>query len=83
MNKILIATDGSPSADEAVEFGVELGVEHAAELIVVHVAPAVDVVPALGVLPVNSALPHELTAADRSPLQEAPEAIALGRLGHG
>ena len=39
MKKILIATDGSPSSAEAVEFGVELAEEHEAAVIFVHVAP--------------------------------------------
>ena len=28
MNRILVATDGSESAAEAVEFGIELAAEH-------------------------------------------------------
>ena len=48
MNKILVATDGSDSAAEAVEFGIELAAEHEAELILVHVVPALDIVPASG-----------------------------------
>ncbi len=37
MDKILIATDGSPSAREAVRFGVALAREHQAEVTFVHV----------------------------------------------
>ena len=48
MKRILVATDGSPSAMEAVAFGVELAAEHASELMFVHVVPLVDVVPATG-----------------------------------
>ena len=44
MKSILVATDGSPSATEAVAFGVELAVEHEAQLTFVHVVPMVDVV---------------------------------------
>ena len=33
MKKILIATDGSPSATEAVNVGVELAAEHGAEVV--------------------------------------------------
>ena len=33
MKRILVATDGSVSSTEAVQFGVELAAEHAAELI--------------------------------------------------
>jgi nucleotide-binding universal stress UspA family protein len=32
MNRILVATDGSGSATEAVQFGVELAAEHGAEV---------------------------------------------------
>lgn len=45
MKRILVATDGSPSSTEAVAFGVELATEHEAELIFVHVVPALDIVP--------------------------------------
>ena len=38
MKSILIATDGSPSAQEAVEVGLELAVEQGADVIFVHVA---------------------------------------------
>jgi nucleotide-binding universal stress UspA family protein len=42
MKKILIATDGSGSAQEAVGVGVELAAEHAAEVTFIHVLPADD-----------------------------------------
>ena len=74
MKKILIATDGSPSALQAVEFGLELAEEHQAEPIFVHVAPAADVLPVAGFAmagPVS--VPHELAEADRSSLDEAYE----------
>ena len=45
MKRILVATDGSPAAMEAVAFGVELATEHESELMFVHVVPLVDVVP--------------------------------------
>jgi nucleotide-binding universal stress UspA family protein len=70
MKKILIATDGSPSAREAVEFGLELAAEQSAEAIFVQVAPAVDVLPGGG-FGMTAALPHELTEYDRSSLEEA------------
>jgi nucleotide-binding universal stress UspA family protein len=75
MKKILIATDGSASAREAVEVGLELAFEQDARVTVVHVAPLLDVYPWSGV-GVTSAFPHELTNADRAPLLEADE---LGR----
>lgn len=39
MKKILIATDGSSSGLEAVEFGLELAAEQGAEVTFVHVGP--------------------------------------------
>jgi nucleotide-binding universal stress UspA family protein len=70
MKKILIATDGSPAAVEAVEFGLELAAEHGAEAIFVHVAPAVDIVPIAG-FGMTGSLPHELNDVDREPLDAA------------
>ena len=70
MKKILIATDGSPAAVEAVEFGLELAVEQGAEAIFVHVAPAVDIVPVAG-FGMPGSLPHELNDVDREPLEAA------------
>ena len=64
MNKILVATDGSDSATEAVEFGVELAAEHDAELILVHVVPALDIVPGSG-FGIGGAFPHEPSPEDR------------------
>lgn len=70
MKKILIATDGSPSAREAVDFGLELALEQDAEAIFVHVAPAFDVLPAHA-FGMTGAMPHELTEYDRAPLEDA------------
>jgi nucleotide-binding universal stress UspA family protein len=38
MKQILVATDGSPSAEEAVEIGLELAKEQGADVTFVHVA---------------------------------------------
>jgi nucleotide-binding universal stress UspA family protein len=70
MKKILIATDGSPSAREAVAFGLEIAAEQGAEVVFVHVIPTADVLPMNG-FGLPAALPHPLTAADRAPLDEA------------
>jgi nucleotide-binding universal stress UspA family protein len=70
MNKILVATDGSDSAAEATEFGIELAAEHGAELILVHVVPALDIVPAMG-FGVGGAFPHEPSIEDRALLEDA------------
>ena len=38
----------APSLRDAIAFGVELASEHNAELVFVHVVPAVDLVPVMG-----------------------------------
>lgn len=75
MKKILIATDGSPSSAEAVEFGVELAEEHEAAVIFVHVAPALEVLPmaSYGLGGAAVRVPHELTEYDRASLEEAEQ----------
>jgi nucleotide-binding universal stress UspA family protein len=70
MNRILVATDGSESAAEAVEFGIELAAEHQAELIFVHVVPELDLVPAT-VFSIGGAFPHEPSIEDRALLEHA------------
>jgi nucleotide-binding universal stress UspA family protein len=72
MKTILIATDGSESAREAVEFGLELAAEQHAEPVFVHVAPAVDVLPGGG-FGMTAAVPHELNDADHKSLDDALE----------
>jgi nucleotide-binding universal stress UspA family protein len=70
MKRILIATDGSNSAEEAVELGLELASEHDATVFIVHVVPAADFAPwsAFGM---SAGAPHVETSADRGPLDEA------------
>lgn len=75
MEKILIATDGSRASAEAVAFGVELAADEDAEAILVHVVPAVDVIPTSG-FGMTGAFPHELTAVDQAPLEEAAKIAA-------
>ena len=70
MKKILVATDGSEPAAEAVAFGVELAAEHEAELIFVHVVPAVDLAPVMG-FGLGTAFPHEPSIEDTALLEEA------------
>jgi nucleotide-binding universal stress UspA family protein len=70
MKRILVATDGSASAAEAVRFGVELAVENEAELIFVHVVPTLDIVP-VAVFGMGGAFPHELSLEDRALLEDA------------
>jgi nucleotide-binding universal stress UspA family protein len=70
MKTILIATDGSPSSQEAVQFGLELAEEQGATPVFVHVAPAVDVLPTGG-FGLTAAVPHQLSEYDWSPLNNA------------
>ena len=70
MNRILIATDGSPSGNEAVDFGIELAADQGSAVTFVHVVPAVDVVPVAG-FGLTGAVPHELTEGDSESLDEA------------
>ena len=76
MNKILIATDGSESAHEAVEFGLDIAAEQNAKAFIVHVAPLVDVMPYANFGYVAPTLPHEFDEHDRELLQEAVELAA-------
>jgi nucleotide-binding universal stress UspA family protein len=70
MKRILIATDGSASADEAVELGLELASENDGTVFIVHVIPAVDVAP-LAAFGTSAGWPHVPSAEDRAPLDEA------------
>jgi nucleotide-binding universal stress UspA family protein len=70
MKNILIATDGSPASLQAVQLGLELAEEQSAVAVLVHVAPAVDVVP-MGGFGLSGGIPHELSRSDWSPLHEA------------
>lgn len=76
MKNILIATDGSPAAQEAVEFGLELAADQEADAIFVHVVPPLDVAAGGGWTGAALALPHEPNEADRGPLQQAAEIAA-------
>ena len=72
MKKILIASDGSDSAHEALEFGLELAAEQDAEAFILHVA-RVDAMPYAGFGLIAPTIPHELSEHDREPLNEAVE----------
>jgi nucleotide-binding universal stress UspA family protein len=72
MNDILIAVDGSPSAQEAVDFGLELAADQHATATFVLVAQAVDVLPAGG-FGITVSVPHEVTEKDAAPLHAARE----------
>ena len=69
MKRILVATDGSPSA-EATSFGIELAAEHDAELVFAHVVPEFDLVPAT-VFQIGGIYPHDAGEHDLELLEEA------------
>jgi nucleotide-binding universal stress UspA family protein len=74
MKRILIATDGSAPAKEAVELGVELARDEGAEVILVHVVPAADMVSMNG-FGLMGYVPYEPTEWDEQMLAKA-QAIA-------
>jgi nucleotide-binding universal stress UspA family protein len=73
VNKILVATDGSLSALQAVELGLELAAEQDAKLVFAHVAPRFEVLPfpvtGIGSAPVKVA--HKQDEHDMEPLNDA------------
>ena len=79
MKKILIATDGSPSALQAVELGLELAAEQEAQPVFVHVAPGTEVLPVTGFAMGPVSVPHEVTDYDMEPLERSR--AARGRAG--
>lgn len=86
MKQIVIATDGSPSATEAVEVGLELAREQGADVTFVHVTPADDyTVSRLGpghAVPHHEAIDESETAlaAAEEAAKEAGVAYALERI---
>jgi nucleotide-binding universal stress UspA family protein len=77
MRKILVATDGSPSAYEAIDMALELAVEHQAELTFVHVLPPDEFI--TGRVGPGRPIPHrvemdESEAALRTAAEEAEKA---------
>jgi nucleotide-binding universal stress UspA family protein len=77
MKKIVIATDGSPSAREAIDFGLGLACELDTAVVFAHVASGYEVLTA-DRFGESRLRPHELSNADREPLEEAA-ALALSR----
>jgi nucleotide-binding universal stress UspA family protein len=70
MDRIVVATDGSPASQEAVLFAIELAKEHDSKLYFVHVVPELHVVPNNG-FGMLGALPREVTEEDRERLLDA------------
>ena len=78
MKRIVIATDGSESAREALELGLDLASEQAARAFVVHVAPRVDALPYASFTVVTPTIPHEFSEHDRKPLLEIETELLQG-----
>ena len=76
MRRILVATDGSSFAEEAVSIGVELAGEHGALLDIAHVVPRVDVAPAAGFGSIGGAFAHVPSNHDRAVLAAAAAVAA-------
>jgi nucleotide-binding universal stress UspA family protein len=70
MKRILIATDGSEAAREAVELGVELAEDEGAEAIFVHVVPLSHMVSING-FGLMGQVPYEATDWDEAVLDDA------------
>lgn len=73
MNRILVATDGSPPSAEAGVVAIELASKQRSELSFVHVVPRLDVFSAGAY---TAALPHEPTERDQALLEDAAAVAA-------
>ena len=76
MKRILIATDGSAAANQAVELGVELAHDEGAEVIFVHIVPTADMISMNG-FGLMGYVPHEPVEWDQRMLKDA-QALAEG-----
>jgi nucleotide-binding universal stress UspA family protein len=76
MKRILVATDGSLTATDAIGFAIDFASARDAELILVHVVPTIDFASPAGVDEPGIALTHEPTERDHLLLQEASAAAA-------
>ncbi len=81
MKRVLVATDGSITAADAIGFAVEYALGNGAELIFVHVIPTIDFVAPGALEDTGIALPHEPTGHDHAVLRRA--AIAAAEFGVG
>jgi len=71
MRRVLVATDGSLSAADAIGFAVDFASGRDAELTFVHVVPTVEFVPTAGSDEVRGAVAHEPTAHEHAALEDA------------
>jgi nucleotide-binding universal stress UspA family protein len=70
MKRILIATDGSAAAQQAVELGVDLALHEGAAVAIVQVLPSSDVI-AMDGFGLVGHVPYEVMAHDQAVLDEA------------
>jgi nucleotide-binding universal stress UspA family protein len=88
MKRILIATDGSEAAHQALELGIDLARHEEAAVAIVHVIPISDAVPMDGFGLVGR-VPHEVTLDDQAVLDDGVaiadrEGVpAISKLLHG
>ena len=73
MKRILIATDGSAPATQALELGLDLAADEDAHAIVVEVIPPLDTMPFGGFGLSTTGFVHETTEEERAVLVEAAE----------
>jgi nucleotide-binding universal stress UspA family protein len=71
MQRVLVATDGSLSAADAIGFAVDFASARDAQLTFVHVVPTVEFVPSTGNDDVRGAVQHEPTAHEHALLEDA------------
>jgi nucleotide-binding universal stress UspA family protein len=76
MKRILVATDGSVSAADAIGFAVDFASARQAELTFVHVVPTVEFFATTGVDDVRGAAPHRPTEHDHALLRDAASLAA-------
>ena len=77
MKRVLVATDGSLSAADAIGFAVDFASAREAELTFVHVVPTIEFVPTAGVDDVHGALcrtspPSATTRSSATPRPSPP-----------
>src|SRR3954466_14145145 len=76
VKRVLVATDGSVTAADAIGFAVEYALGHDAELIFVHVVPTTDFVVPGSIEEAGIALPHEPSGRDHAVLRRAAAVAA-------
>lgn len=76
LERILVATDGSPSSTDAVVLAVEMAARHEAALTFVHVAPRADVAICYAGEDPGTAIVHEPTPHDHEILDTSVELAA-------